>query len=374
MFKKQPIREKEFQQILLWGPNWIGDVVLSMPAIQALAARYPAARITAVSQKSSQDLFLAHPAVDSVIPIPYSRDDSVFDKIDFARSLKKYDFDLAAVFPNSLRGAWMAFLSGAKTRLGYDAEGRSVLLTHPTALTERIKSLHRAEYFLNILQPLGLESASLEFDEIVPDSARRTVRDRLESLGLREGAFLASIHPGASKPERGWHAQRYGILCQRLVKDYGAKILLLGSAREGPLLDEIESSCPKGEAFRFTDLSLLEAAALIESSHLFIGNDSGMIHLAAMVGTPLVGIYGPGDAQTTGPLTVPKKSAIVTRNFPCSPCRQRFFKECKPSAHNKPYCLEDISVKDVVEEVQNLARKISETPDPGEAPEPIVGE
>lgn len=358
MLKKQSIREKDFQQILLWEPNWIGDVVLSMPAIQALARRYPEARITAVSQKSSQELLSAHPAVDTAISIPYSSEDSVFDKIDFARGLKKYRFDLAVTFPNSLRGAGMTFLSGAKVRLGYNTEGRSALLSHPAAMTERIKAMHRAEYFLNILQPLGLESAPQEFDQIVPDSARRAVQGRLESLGLREGGFLAVIHPGASKPERGWHAKRYGILCQRLVKDYGAKIILLGASGEEPLLDEIKNYCPSDEAFLFTDLSLLEATALIEHSHLFIGNDSGMIHLAAMVGTPMVGVYGPGDPRTTGPVTAQGKSAVVTRNYPCSPCRQKFFKECKPSAHNKPYCLEDISVKDVVEAVQDLARTI----------------
>jgi len=103
---------------------------------------------------------------------------------------------------------------------------------------------------------------------------------------------------------------------------------------------------------------LPEVATLLERCDLFIGNDSGMMHLASMVNTPVVGIYGPGSPLTSGPFMDPEKIEIVSKNFDCSPCRQKFFKECKPSPHNKPYCLEDISVKDVAEAVDRLLKKI----------------
>ena len=95
-------------------------------------------------------------------------------------------------------------------------------------------------------------------------------------------------------------------------------------------------------------------AGLLGKSRLFIGNDSGMMHLAAMVGVPILGIFGPGSPETSGPYIKMGKQEIVTKDFACSPCKQRFFKECKPSALNKPYCLEDITVKDVHEAVRRL--------------------
>jgi len=99
-------------------------------------------------------------------------------------------------------------------------------------------------------------------------------------------------------------------------------------------------------------------AGVLKKSRMFIGNDSGMMHLAAMVGTPIVAIFGPGNVGTTGPYMAPENCEILTENYSCSPCRQRFFKECKPSPHNKPYCLEDITVKNVYEAIHRLSKRI----------------
>ena len=96
----------------------------------------------------------------------------------------------------------------------------------------------------------------------------------------------------------------------------------------------------------------------LRKSEMFIGNDSGMMHLASMVGIPVLAIFGPGSPESTGSYMAPENLEVVTRNFPCSPCRQKFFKECKPSPLNKPYCLEDITVKDVYEGVHRLLKRI----------------
>ena len=106
------------------------------------------------------------------------------------------------------------------------------------------------------------------------------------------------------------------------------------------------------------ELNLQEIVQLMDVSRLFIGNDSGMMHLASLAGTPVVGIFGPGHSETTGPFLAKEKQEIVTQNYPCSPCRQRFFKECKPSHNYKPYCLEDISVKSVSGAVDRIIKRL----------------
>ena len=136
------------------------------------------------------------------------------------------------------------------------------------------------------------------------------------------------------------------------------RIILLGSSKERQLLEKISEICSAEMTTIACELNLQEIVQLLEGSRLFIGNDSGMMHLASLVGTPVVGIFGPGHSATTGPFLVAKKKEIVTQNYSCSPCSQRFFKECKPSHHYKPYCLEDISVKCVSGAVERIVKRL----------------
>ena len=178
------------------------------------------------------------------------------------------------------------------------------------------------------------------------------------NMGLVEDEEFISMHPGTSKPERGWHAERFGMLCQKLIKEDGKKVVLLGTEKESELLNRIRNFGPP-EAIKIIPLiNLRVLTELLKKSQVFIGNDSGMMHLASMVGLPVVGIFGPGSSETTGSYMDPEKQEVVTRNYACSPCRQKFFKECKPSAFYKPYCLEDITVKDVHERVRRLLKRI----------------
>jgi lipopolysaccharide heptosyltransferase II len=339
-------------------PNWIGDVVLAIPAIQSLRERYPNARITALVKPPSNELLSTHPAINTVITPTFTCDDGILDKMQFAIDLKKYEFDLAVVFPNSFRSAFMTRLTGAKVRLGYATEIRNFLLTDPVPTTKKSKTEYRVDYFFKILSPLGINKLEGRYYPFIPKEAYDTTNEHLFQMGIDKDEFLVTIHPSTSKPERSWHGERFAMLCQRLIKEYRAKILLLGSENDKPLLEEIKRCNPSGKVHAIHGLNLQESAAIIEKSKLFIGNDSGMMHLAAMVGTPIVGIFGPGSPATTGPFIDPQKKVTVSRNYPCSPCKQRFFKECKPSAHNKPDCIEDISVKEVVEAVENILHKL----------------
>ncbi|MFQ5444032.1 MAG: glycosyltransferase family 9 protein, partial [Nitrospinales bacterium] len=139
-FGRPILENQQFNHILLWMPNWIGDVVLVIPSIQALRKRYPEARITAVTRLPASELLSHLSFVDSVIHISFSKEDSFLDQMYFARRLGKYGFDLALVFPNSWRSAFMVYLSGTKHRLGYATEKRGMFLTHPQRATPESKT------------------------------------------------------------------------------------------------------------------------------------------------------------------------------------------------------------------------------------------
>ncbi len=357
--EETPLHDKDFHNILLWMPNWIGDVILAMPALSALREKFPHSRITALAKFPADQLLLAHPAVDTVMQVPSGPEKGFLAEWRLARKLRKYQFDLGIVFPNSIHSALLLSLSGAKIRLGYNTEGRELFLTHPrkvTALAKRTE--YRVDYFFNLLSPLQLDPDDRKFRPLKKNHEDQKVEEFLDKIDWRENQFLIALHPGTSKPQRGWHVERFGILCQKLAKEYPVKIVVLGQEKEADLLAQIRRFAPDHVVSLPPNMDLREVAVLLQKSHLFIGNDSGMMHLASMVNTPVVAIFGPGSPLTSGPFMDAGKVEIVSKNFDCSPCRQKFFKECKPSPHNKPYCLEDISVKDVAEAVARMLKKI----------------
>lgn len=356
---EKPLHEQSFHNILLWMPHWIGDVILVLPALQSLRAKYPHSRITAVVKAPADQLLLAHPALDTVLKIPSKQKSGMMAGLRFARKLRKYQFDLGIVFPNSIHSALLLFLSGTKNRLGYDTEGREILLTHTVPVTSLVKRTeYRVDYFFNLMSSLKLDPDKKKYLPLNKKQEDQVVKEFLSHSGWEKNQLLIIVHPGTSKPQRGWHIERFGILCQKLAKEYSVKIVLLGNKKDTGLLAQIQRFSPDHVVPVPPDMDLREVAALLEKSYLFIGNDSGMMHLASMVGTPVVGIFGPGNSLTSGPFMDEDKQEIVSKNFDCSPCRQKFFKECKPSPNNKPYCLEDISVNDVAKAVGRLMKKL----------------
>ena len=346
--------EQKFNHILFWMPNWLGDAILTLPAIQAVRAKYPDARITAVARQPANEILSFHPAFDSVIKIPFTKSSGIMSQINFARRLRKYQFDVAMVFPNSFRSALLTRFTDVPVRVGYDTDNRSLFLTDPLKIHTEVKEGHGIDFYGHLVSSLGVEDVGKKLTPLVFPQGYKAGEKILSRLGITADDLVISVAPGASKPEKRWHADRFGILCQKLVKDRGAKILLFGSAGETTLLDDIGKFCPGKANSRLPGLRLDVVASLIGRSDLFIGNDSGLMHLAALMQTPLVGIFGPGNRLTTEPCIDREKKEIVSKNYPCSPCRHNFFKECKPSVHNKPYCLEDISVADVSEAVERL--------------------
>ena len=359
MVKFRRLYDQEFKSIVLWMPNWIGDVVLSLPVLQSLRRAYPKATIFAVVKPPSDELLLEHPAVNRVIPLPIGPNSGFWKHIKFAISLKKYKFDLGVVFPNSFESAFLLSLTSAKHRLGYNTDGRSIFLTCPIFTTASLKrTQYRVEYFFKILSPLRLDAPDTKYSPVFKPDDEISIRGALFKMGIGENEEFITMHPGTSKIERGWHVERFGMLCQNILKKDKKKIVLLGTQSEEKLLNTIKNYCPPGEVKVAPAMNLRALAGLLKKSRLLIGNDSGVMHLAAMVETPIIGIFGPGHPNTTGPFMDPEKFEILSQDYSCSPCRQRFFRECDPSPNKKPYCLEDITTDNVYEAIHRLLKRV----------------
>ena len=166
-----------------------------------------------------------------------------------------------------------------------------------------------------------------------------------------------ALHPGASKTPRAWHAERFGALGRRLAERTGARVVLLGAPGERDILDRAMAPIPAARRLVLPlDLSIKIVGAILERSDLFVGSDSGPMHVAAALGVPTIGIFGPGSPRRTAPIGAPGRVAIIGKEYPCSPCRQEFFRECPPSPAGKPFCLEEIRVEEVEEASLRLLR------------------
>ena len=219
MVKFRRLYDQEFKSIVLWMPNWIGDVVLSLPVLQSLRRAYPKATIFAVVKPPSDELLLEHPAVNRVIPLPIGPNSGFWKRIKFAISLKKYKFDLGVVFPNSFESAFLLSLTSAKHRLGYNTDGRSIFLTCPIFTTASLKrTQYRVEYFFKILSPLRLDAPDTKYSPVFKPDDEISIRGALFKMGIGENEEFITMHPGTSKIERGWHVERFGMLCQNILK------------------------------------------------------------------------------------------------------------------------------------------------------------
>jgi len=345
------------RSILIRVNNWIGDVVMISPAVRALRTHFRGARITLLAKSWVLDSLRGDPVYDALIEYDRpGRHAGLRGRLRLAAALRRERLDLAILFQKAFDAAALAFLAGARHRVGYATDGRAFLLTR--SLEPPAPDTHHVDVFLGIARALGcrIDDPFPSF-HLKPEDRERA-DDLLHRAGLSSREPLVALHPGASKEPRAWHAERFAELGGRLAIARGARVLLLGSAAERGLLERISGALPRGIALLPpADASIKVSGAMIERCDLFVGNDSGPMHVAAALGVPTVGIFGPGTARRTGPRARGGLAVAVGKDYPCSPCRQEFFRECPPSPSGKPFCLEEITVDEVEREASGLLER-----------------
>ncbi len=338
----------EGARVLVRMPNWIGDAILCTPALAALRRARPDLRLEALVKRGALRAVDGLSLIDGVSVLEGT---SGGETLSCARRLKKEGYAAAVVFPKGFREALLARLAKIPVRMGLDTDHRAMFLSHPVAFTEADWHLHHAVQFAKVLSPLGIELSGEGLSFPVSDEDRDEAESmaRAESL---EDPFIA-FHISASKLPRAWHAERFGDVARRLSERTGLRIVLFGTASEAPVHRAFTSVCPET-----LDLagrtSIGGMAALLERCRLFVGNDSGPMHVAAAVGAPVAAVFGPGAPHKTRPYLPPGRFRVVYAGLPCSPCRQSFWKDCRPSPAGKPPCLEAVSPDAVVRACMEL--------------------
>jgi heptosyltransferase-2 len=324
----------------------VGDTILTYPTVQQLKRLFPQSHLAILASDHLVDLWKTFPYIDEVIPFqPQNGLASIRVDLKLSHSFKRKNFDLALILPRSFRSAFQIYLARIPIRIGYQDEGRSLFLTHGIPRTEEVLHVHRVRYYQRLLQPFGEITNCPPPRIFLREEDRRWAGQILRDFGILNGRLLIGMNPGASYGlAKCWSPTRFGELGKRLSKKWKAAVLLFGKEGEKSIAQEIVQQIG-GEGIDLTGKThLLQLAALLERCHLLVSNDTGTMHVATGVGTPVVAIFGSTDPNTTGPWG--DEHRIVKRDIPCSPCLKRI---C-PVDHR---CMDLITVEEVEEVVDH---------------------
>lgn len=286
-------------RILIVRLSAVGDLVQTLPVLCALRERFPHAFIAWVVQDRIAPLIEGHAALDELIPIPRRWMRSPRHWLNIQRRLRRLRFDLAIDVQSLTKSALLAWLSGARWRIGFGgAAGRELSqwlnteLIHPSAV-------HMVDRYLQLLWPLGIRRAEARFD-LPETAAEANAIGQLVRAADLEGPF-ALINPGAGWPSKLWPAARYAAVASHLSRRWALPSLVVWAGKQERVLAEQVVGASGGAARLAPPTSLRQLGSLARQARLFVSADTGPLHIAAAVGTPCVGLYGPWPAERHGP-------------------------------------------------------------------------
>jgi len=352
-------RFENVQRILVRSTNWVGDAVMTIPALDALRARFPRAEIVLLTKAWVSELYWHHPALNrQIIYKPNSDHRGFMGFTRLVRELKAEHFDAALLLQNAFQAAWMAWLARIPLRIGYARDGRSLLLHDAIEPPLPAAYGHQAHYYLQLLFRAGIIAKPEPVEEIrlrLTDAEKTWAARKIDALGLNGPRFLVGLAPGAAfGPAKRWLPERFAGLADRLIGALNADVLIFGSAAERPLAEQIAGSMKHTPAIAAGETSLRQLLSLTARCSLIVANDSGPMHLAAALGIPLVAVFGSTDERATGPMGT--RVRIVKQDVECSPCGRR---ECPIDFR----CMSDLSVEEVFRATLELVKRWNITHD-----------
>lgn len=341
-----------FRKILVRATNWVGDAVMSLPALQALRHQYPDARISLLARPWVADLYRREPFCDEVISYeaPQGRH-GIGQKWRIAADLGKRSFDCAVLLPNSFESALLVRLAQIPERIGYGRDGRSWLLTRAVAVPKRGEiPRHERFYYLELLRRSGLiDSYPLDGDIRLNGAQLAAERGRQAFRNLSVSEPVIGIAPGAAYGgAKRWLPERFAEAATEIARESLSAFALFGSAAERPVCELVEKSLA-ARGHRAINMagrtSLAEFIELAAACHVFLTNDSGPMHIASALRVPTIAVFGATDHLATGPTG--NLSRVVREPVECSPCLLR---EC-PIDHR---CMTHVSAQRVATEAFSL--------------------
>jgi heptosyltransferase-1 len=375
---------RQFERILLIKPSALGDVVHTLPVLVKLRARYPNARIDWLITPENADLVRHHPDLSNTILFPrkeysqFGRNwSATLGPIRLFSAIKRGRYDLVIDLHGQFRSAVFTWASGAPVRIGFDRprgrteavgarrspgvpgqhgwtgarEGAWIAYTHRIPIPTL--DVHAVDRYLWLAPMLGLDDRPPNFATYLPPQATQTIEELLRSRGL-VGKPLAVLVPGTIWETKHWSVDGFAQVGGHLLRS-GLAVVIAGTARDRPRSQAITAACP-GAYDLSGQTTVAGLVALIRQAAICVTNDSGSMHVAVAVGSPVVSIFGPTNPIWIGPYGRP--DAVVRADVPCAPCYLRKIRDC-PNGH---LCMQKVTASMVIERVERvLARSLIKT-------------
>ncbi len=324
------------EKILIRGTNWIGDAVMTFPAISYLQRANPGARLDVVARPWVSPVYRCHPGINQVIDYPCGPGITrrISGMIQASLVLRRRRYDRGVLLPNSLESALLFRLAGIGHVLGYSTDFRSMLLERPVPVPSDKEKRHHVFYYLDLvrsLRPSNVEmkgsACKRKLDFHIPEDEKQRARAFLTGISQQEHQkdrlFFTGFNPGAAfGPAKCWPASRFKDLAGLLLRAFpGMHILVFGTKKEKEIADKIRTADPKRVTSLCGQTSLMEAMSLINELDLLVSNDSGLMHVAAACSTPLIALFGSTNPVATGPWS--EDARIISLGLECAPCMSR---------------------------------------------------
>ncbi|MBN1353528.1 MAG: lipopolysaccharide heptosyltransferase II [Candidatus Omnitrophica bacterium] len=336
-------------KILITRTDRIGDVVLSTPAIKAVRDKYPEAYIAFMVRPESKEIVYGNPYLNEVIIYDkYGKHRNFLSTFIFAIALRKKRFDLAIMLHPTNRVHLVAYLAGIQERIGYDRKW-PFLLTKRMPHKKQEGKKHEFEYTLDILKFARIDAKDAKLFVPLAEKSIKRAEELLAEYHVGSGAPLVAVNPDASCPSKRWPARNFAVCCDRLAGKFKARIIIL-SGREGmKYANEVADKMTYEPVNLAGKTSIGEVAALLSKCALFISNDSGPVHIACAVGTPVIAIFGRKDPGLSPARWRPLgyKDTVFHKDAGCSFC---FAHKCDAGFK----CLEAITPEEVFKAADKL--------------------
>jgi heptosyltransferase-3 len=329
------------ENILVIKLRYVGDVLLTTPLIRRLREEFPQSNITVLVNQGTESILQNNSDLNHIAVLPRGNWIHQFQLLKFLRSRH---FDCVIDLSDGDRSAFLTAMSGAKLKIGFNHEGRLRGQAYSWSVKGQYGAMHMLDYHAQALIPLGLEPRVSHPELSVSGEGSHAAEQILSDHGLKNKKWVM-LHSAARYWFKAWPVERFAALGDMLIKE-GFQVALIGSEHERRVAEEVMQASQHSFVSLVGKTSLQELAGLMKQCHAFVGNDAGPMHMAAAVGCPVVGLFGPTDPVVWGPRG--KSCHVIYKGLDCREC---FHPGCSRGEEN---CMRQISVEEVFTRVKVL--------------------
>jgi heptosyltransferase III len=317
--------------------RYIGDVLLATPTVRAIKAARPDVRVTMMVNRGTEDVLSGNPDMDEIVVLDKG---SLAAQWRFIAELRRRRFDTVIDLTDGDRSAFLSWISGAPVRIGFNDEHRWRGRCYTQVIQPVPGMRHRIDRDLEVLKPINIQAGSKDLQLWLTPEEEDSADQLLDQLGVQRSQSIVMLQPGARYWFKAWPPERFAELANRLMSQYGCQVLIGGSDQDIDLAQQIQQMAKSRPIIMAGLTTIKQFAAIAKKSALFVGSDSGAMHIASAVSTPVVALFGPSSPREWGPRGGPVE--VLYKDLDCRSC---FHPTCTRGEQN---CMRLITIDEVM--------------------------